>query len=123
MKLRLNEKSIRLRLLKSEVGAFASKGTVATSIRFPGSGDLMFQLVSAAVDRPAVTFSGDRIRVEVPSSLAEHWCASDDVGIYAEHGGLDIIVEKDFRRTSMPSPDDDDRYPNPRADGGSGRRS
>jgi len=118
MKLRLNEKSIRFRVRRSEVAVFSEASAISTAAPFPGGRELVFRLSAASVDKLSVSFEDDSIEVRVPSAAAEQWCNSDEVGIYGQDGTLEIMVEKDFRRTSAPSPDDEDRYPNPRASGG-----
>jgi hypothetical protein len=114
MKIRMNETSIRLRLLRSEVERFRSIGEVGASIQFPGRA-LRYRLRRAEVAQPAVSFIGDTLDVVVPAAEGDLWSTGAQVGIYGKSCGLDILVEKDFRRTSAPSPDDEDRYPNPRA--------
>jgi hypothetical protein len=118
MKLRLNASSVRLRCAVSEVAALASAGRVTTRVPFPDGRTL--EVVLSSVDaadsgEPRVVFAGDRIEVSLPAAQAAAWTGSAIVGVYGRHGALDILVEKDFRRTSRPSPDDGDRYPNPAA--------
>ena len=115
MKLRMNDKSVRLRLLRSEVERFRATGNVTAAIAFPDGRALQYRLTAGNVAQPVARFTGDSIEVVVPAADAEAWAAGPKVGIYGKAGALDVLVEKDFRRTSAPSPDDDDRYPNPRA--------
>src|SRR5512133_2731163 len=115
MKIRMNDRSVRLRLLRSEVERFGATGSVATSIRFANGRDLHYRLLRGESAAAAVSFTGDAIEVVVPAREAAAWTGGPLVGIYGKSGSIEIIVEKDFRRTSAPSPDDDDRYPNPRA--------
>lgn len=89
-------------------------GEVAASIPFPDR-SLMYRLRRGEVSQPSASFSNETLEVVVPAAESDKWTAGPQVGIYGKSGGLDILVEKDFRRTSAPSPDDDDRYPNPRA--------
>ena len=115
MKLRTNGKSIRLRLRRSEIQLFGDAGLCSAKLVFPAGGYLEYSLEAGDVEHLTASFDGHRVRVMVPGPLARQWAAGDEVGIYGEHGGLEIMVERDFRRTSMPSPDDADRYPNPHA--------
>jgi hypothetical protein len=110
----MNETSIRLRLRRSEVELFRSVGEVAAAIPFPER-LLRYRLRRGDVLQPSVSFCNDSLEVVVPAVESDDWTNGPKVGIYGKSGGLDILVEKDFRRTSAPSPDDDDRYPNPRA--------
>lgn len=115
MKFRVNEHSVRLRLRKSEVRAFAENGSVWSTLHMPGGRSLTYGLAAASVEQMTVSSTGDRVEVLVPRAQGELWSSSDQVGIYGRHEAVDILIEKDFRRTSVPSPDDEDRYPNPRA--------
>ena len=116
MKLRIDGSSVRIRVRKSEVQRFAESGTVSECLAFPGGRTLTFALQAANVPEPCVVFDGGSLVVSLPHSVAMHWATGEAVGIYAPHtAGLGLIVEKDFRRTSLPSPDDADRYPNPRS--------
>ena len=115
MKLRMNEGTLRLRVRRSEVEAFGADGSVSTTTQFPGGRSLTWRLAAAPVAGITVSYVGDRIEVLVPEAQARAWAAGGDVGLYGRYEGVEILVEKDFRRTSLPSPDDQDRYPNPRA--------
>lgn len=115
MKIRINERSVRLRLLRSEVERFRTTGRVDAVIRFAGGRALAYRLARGDVPAADVRFTGEAIEVTVPAPEAEAWTDTSQVGIYHKPGEIEIMVEKDFRRTSAPSPDDDDRYPNPRA--------
>lgn len=115
MKIRMNDKSVRLRLLRSEVERFGATGSVAASIEFANGRALRYRLARGESGDTAVSFTEDAIEVIVPAREAAAWAEGPQVGIYGKSGSIEIIVEKDFRRTSAPSPDDDDRYPNPRA--------
>ncbi len=115
MKLRLNDHSVRLRVGKSEVKALAERGTVSTTLAFPGGTALTFRASAGAVERVCVSYQPALVEVLLPAAAAARWASSDEVGIYGQQDGIDILLEKDFRRTSLPSPDDEDRYPNPRS--------
>lgn len=114
MKLRLNENSVRLRFRRSEVLSLSQNGSVSVTLRFPGGQPLTFQAVAASVPQPEVIFDGGTVEVRVPAEQARAWFTAETVGIYGRHDGLEVMLEKDFRRSSLPSPDDEDRYPNPR---------
>lgn len=115
MKLRLNESSVRLRFRRSEVEQFAREASIESATLFPDGRALRVRLLAGDVQGPIVSFTGNTIEVTVPSAAAAEWTTSGQVGIFGRHGSLEILIEKDFRRTSLPSPDDEDRYPNPRS--------
>lgn len=123
MKLRMNDRSVRLRLLRSEVERFHATGAVESAIQFPNGRALRYRLNMGEVAEPVVTFTGDMLDIAVPRAEGESWSGGTAVGMYGKSASLDILVEKDFRRTSAPSPDDDDRYPNPRAAQAGARRN
>ncbi len=115
MKLRLTESSVRLRLRRSEVEAFRRDGSVEVSTHLPAGESITYRLTGVAIDQPAVALTAGLLEIRVPAGAARQWASTDQVGLYYPVGALQILVEKDFRRTSAPSPDDDDRYPNPRS--------
>ncbi|MBL8211659.1 MAG: hypothetical protein JNK87_13140 [Bryobacterales bacterium] len=114
MKLRLNENSVRLRFRRSDVLSLSNHGSVSQTLRFPGGQPLTFRAVAASVPQPQVIFDGGTVEVRVPAEQARAWYTAETVGIYGRHEGVEVLLEKDFRRSSVPSPDDEDRYPNPR---------
>jgi hypothetical protein len=113
VKLRLTESSVRVRCAKSEVDTFAAQPAVETVTVFPDGRALRLVLSAGDKEALAVSFDGATIEIAVPRAMAIGWAGTGDVGIYGRDGGLDILIEKDFRRTSRSSPDDADRYPNP----------
>ena len=115
MKLRLNDASVRLRCRRSEVEAFAQSGLLETTTPFPNGRNLRIVLCASDAKDLHVFFTGEDLNVTVPRDVAHTWTATDEVGIYGREGSLDILIEKDFRRTTLPSPDDADRYLNPRS--------
>lgn len=114
MKLRLNENSVRLRFRRSDVLSLSSTGSVSQTLRFPGGEAITFRAVAANVPQPQVVFDGGTVEVRVPEEQARGWYTADTVGIYGRDQEVEVLLEKDFRRSSVPSPDDEDRYPNPR---------
>jgi hypothetical protein len=115
MKLRLNENSVRIRVRRSEVQRFAESGTVTECLRFPDGHTLTFGLTCADVEEPTASFTSHRVEVLLPRTAGASWARGNEVGVYGRNGEFEILVEKDFRRTSLPSPDDEDRYLNPRS--------
>jgi len=116
MKLRIRGNSIRLRLLKSEVGQLAETGEVSESTDFPGGAKLSYRLVSDAdLKEVSAGFENGVVSVFLPSSEADNWAGNDDrVGIEADVNGLSILVEKDFAcLTREDDPDNLDAFPNP----------
>ena len=61
------------------------------------------------------TVPSSRVQVSVPRAQARSWADSDQVGLEAEHQGIAILVEKDFKcLTPRKNEDDGDAFPNPK---------
>ena len=107
MKLRLEEKSLRLRLSDAEVTQFAQTGRVAYTIAFGPAPDqtLLYALEKLPVTDPAtavqVRYAAGALAVEVPAALAQEWTDTEKNGfsaqiLVAEGCELRILVEKDL---------------------------
>ncbi|MCW5964792.1 MAG: hypothetical protein KIT83_12190 [Bryobacterales bacterium] len=114
MKLRIHGNSVRLRLRRSEVERFAKDGLLEESLVI-GSGELGYKLVRTDAETVGAEFNSGVLHVSVPSLQADAWVSGDEVGIYAQTSTVEVILEKEFRRTSNKSEFDEDLYPNPRA--------
>ena len=114
MKLRILENSVRLRLRRSELDEFARDGKVRAQTAFSPTSILEYSLEAGDVAEPHVSFENSWVRVVVPRKAAEAWTASSDVAIVGQCGGISILVEKDYQRTHVKTPVDQDLYPNPR---------
>lgn len=114
MKLRIKGNSIRLRLLRSEVERFAEEGAVSETTEL-GSATFRYSLrASGESQEIRAVFNDGEIAVIIPESEALAWARGDGVGLEKDHGGLSIIVEKDFVCLDRPDdPDREDAYPNP----------
>ena len=114
MKLRISGNSLRLRLTRSEVEEFAETGSYENSIDLAG-GSLAYRLARTDGDSLTASLSGNAITVSVPAGEADRWTGSEDIGIEApDHGGLKIVIEKDFACLNRREGEDtDDHYPHP----------
>lgn len=125
MKLRIRGNSIRLRLGQSEVQRLNREGSVEESTAF---GPLRQQSLTYALSlSPAArtidaSFVNGRIEIRVPTSVADQWAASEQVGIEAvQRAGFEaelrILIEKDFACIDAPtSESQDDAFPHPLLD-------
>lgn len=102
MKLRLDERSARLRLNKSDIETLKNQGFVKTVISLPG-GYLEYCVKSGTdIENFECVLSGQSFLVLLPAAMSEKWTQSDEVGIYASvpvgYDGkeVQIILEKDF---------------------------
>jgi hypothetical protein len=107
MKLRLEEKSLRLRLSEAEVAQFASTGRIAYTITFGPAPNQTLEYAleklpaTAAADAVHVRYAAGSLVVEVPAALAQEWTATEKNGfsaqiVVAEGRELRILVEKDL---------------------------
>jgi hypothetical protein len=97
VKLRLDGKSIRLRLSASEVSRLANEGEVSTPTMFPGGNELTARLRTADVPTATAAFDAGTILITMPTAQAKEWAASEQIGVYGESEKLRIVVEKDLR--------------------------
>ena len=98
MKLRLKGNSVRLRLTPSDLIALRDHGVVEESADFGEGQVLTYRLQSAGVPGPArAEFRNGTVGVTVSAEDVRKWADSDQVGIYAQAGGLSVSVEKDLR--------------------------
>jgi hypothetical protein len=112
---------LRLRLLKAEVTKLLEQGRVEEKIQFAPSGDAT--LVYALEHQCSAVFmtlyySSREILVILPTTEAETWARSEQVGICArlDFGGnrtLEVIVEKDFACLDLSDAENVDTFPNP----------
>ena len=114
MKLRVHGNSVRLRLRRSEVERFGKEGQLEESLQI-GAGRLGYRLLRSAVTAVEADFEFGVLRIEVPAAEADAWVNGDEVGIYVQTPTVEVLLEKEFRRTSQKSELDEDLYPNPRA--------
>ena len=114
MKLRIKGNSVRLRLTRPEVVRLRDAGLVEESAGFSGGEALTYRLRSVATPGPLrAAFHQGTIEVTVSSETARDWAVAEDVGLYAQAGGLQIAIEKDFRCLTRPDCEEPDAYPHP----------
>ncbi len=120
MKLRILDNTIRLRLRKSEVVQFGKEGFLEGHTELAQGCTFVYRLeMSDAVSSITARPLSCGIAVEAPRDLAQAWVGSSEIALSTEgpEGGPDILIEKDFQRTSVRSLLDFDLYPNPRSSG------
>lgn len=117
MKLRIQDNTIRLRLRKSEVVQFGKQGFLEAHTHLTPDCTFVYRLEMSDAKEMRVRPLSCGLAVEAPRELAQAWVASPEIGM---SGGSDpeILIEKDFQRTSVRSLVDFDLYPNPRASAG-----
>ncbi len=114
MKLRIQDDSLRLRLVETEVNQLLKEGRVTSSIRFV-EGALTYSLeASGSADRVHASLDASGIRVTIPAHIVKTWAETSQVSI---EGPLQppprVLVEKDFQCLHKPPDDTPGAYPNP----------
>ncbi len=119
MKIRIKGNSVRLRLTKTEVEAFARDGRYVESTQF-GHKKLVYALeAKMGIDQLDANFEQDAITIYFPMEEKDRWAGSGRVG-YSNHvdgknpSSLAILVEKDFTCLDNTIEDQSDNYPNPK---------
>jgi len=103
MKLRLQGNSLRLRLTRSEVARFREVGLVEESVDFGGGEVLTYRLQTHPDPGPPhAGFLAGGVTVSIARDTAHSWAGSDEVGVYAQAGVLNLSIEKDFRCLTRP---------------------
>jgi hypothetical protein len=117
MKLRVQGNSIRLRLSRREVALFGEAGRVEDRVEFGLGAALVYALERSDDAAPRAELHDSVLRVLLPQAVAREWATSDQVGVEGAHGGLTIVVEKDFKCLHKPGGlvEDEDGFPNPLA--------
>jgi hypothetical protein len=119
MKIRIKGNSVRLRLTKSEVETFCTKGSYTESINF-GTKALKYALqAKEGITDLEASYTGDVITVYMPMEAKENWYTNNQVGysgsVTHDMGNqLSILVEKDFVCMDESIEDQSDNYPNPK---------
>jgi len=96
MKLRMRNNSIRLRLTRGEVAQFSETGHIEEKVTFL-SGALHYMLTRSPASRLTADLTGTTLIVHVPEEQADRWASTDQIGMEAHDGSLDILIEKDFQ--------------------------
>ena len=113
MKLRLHENTLRFRLSRVDLAKLAETGSVEETVAFAPDRNLIYRIESGPAPEVSASFDGACISVSVPASAVERWAATDQTGIEASAGTLNILMEKDFRCLHHDAPEDDGAFPNP----------
>jgi len=117
MKLRIQDKLLRLRLTQKEVTRLLDYGLVECAIRFPMGRELCYSVASLPhAAEASVDYIDDSIFVSLPGAVVSAWAGSDQVSIEGpRNSAVQILVEKDFQCLHKSTERDPDAYPNPLA--------
>jgi hypothetical protein len=115
---RIDETSVRIRLLVADVVKLAEQGVLECKLGFqPDSVAYWFRVEMAAVPETVADFADGCLTVRIPSGFVTEWPMSDEIGVHTQYGNVRVTVEKDLRRLKpwRAESSDTERYPNPRA--------
>ena len=115
MKLRIQGKSLRLRLTQKEVAQLRERGRVESLVDFSPGQELVYLLESSLHDTLfTVTFDGQVIRATVPAHLMTEWAESELTSMEAHSpAGVHLLIEKDFQCLHSRGEQDRDAYTHP----------
>lgn len=113
MKLRIQSGSIRLRLKQAEVRSLAGGGEVSEVCpTLPAP--LVYTLRPSDAAELSASNSDGRLTIHIPSAWLKDWETDSRVGFESNEGGLQILVEKDWKCTNPADPkDNEDCFENP----------
>jgi len=120
MKLRIKGNSIRLRLSKTDVANFASKGILAEKTEFVNT-TFTYALESVqGIQEITCKNEPNLITVCLPKHMADEWTSTDLIGMQNDveivtGRKMFLLVEKDFVCIDNTFEDQSDNYPNPNA--------
>ena len=118
VKIRIRENSIRYRLSRSEVDAFAKEGHIENKTDF-GFADFVYGIqVLDGIDSLAATYIGNKLTLFVPLTMQKEWTSTDKVGfdsIMNTGPGktLSLLLEKDWACIDKSDEDQSDNFENP----------
>lgn len=113
MKLRIQANSIRLRLKQAEVKTLVEGGEVLEECR-TAPDSLIYALRPTAEAAMSATFASGRLTVHLPAEWLANWDTDDRVGFTGTDGGLELLVEKDWKCMNPAAPsDNEDCFENP----------
>ena len=121
MKLRIKGNSLRFRVTRSELDTFPKDGRIQETVCLGPHEQSHLSYALEHNDRTesvTVRYDPPALTAALPTSDAEQWAGSDQVGIYATldfgpRGTLDLIIEKDFACLHGSDQENRDAFPNP----------
>lgn len=102
MKLRLDKKTVRIRLSKEEILSLQSDGFLEENITLSEDNFFSYVIdVREDIDECGLYFGEDGVRVEIPFKISEKWINSNQVGIKEtfetdEDETITLYIEEDL---------------------------
>ncbi len=121
MKIRINENSVRFRLMRSEVEQVCTQGSYTEYTEFDTAHFSYSVTVKEDISNLMVDFKENAIMLYLPKQFIDKWQHTDRVGfehqIPLKNGKtLLALLEKDFVCLDDNREDQSDNYPNPMAE-------
>ena len=113
VKIRIKGNSIRLRLTRTEVTDFCTKGVIRETTQFP-SGLFTYEVVqSDHLETLTASLEDNNIRISLPDKLVENWQDNETVGFeeclpLPDGSSLHLLIEKDFQCLEVRAEDESD---------------
>lgn len=118
MKIRIKGNTLRLRLSKSEVDAFAATGYIEERTEFVDD-VFIYAMQNSDTKRLLAELTNNHLTVLVPRALSQRWVTTNEVGFedtmpLPNGKELYILIEKDFKCIDADvSEDQSDYFENP----------
>lgn len=118
MKIRIQENSLRIRLLRSEVDTLAAVGYLEAETVFADN-SLIYALQADDEEQELTAdFIDNKITMFVPRTWLKDWATNSNIGFSAnmplsDTGSLFLLLEKDFVCTDNTTGAQSDNYINP----------
>jgi hypothetical protein len=115
MKIRIKGNTLRYRLTKTDIKAFAEKGYIEEITEF-GNQRFVYALQRIFGGQLSASLDYNKITMLMPDTMAEEWIITDRVGFENTDSRLYLLIEKDFVCLDNVLEDQSDNYPNPNMD-------
>jgi len=122
MKVRISGNSIRFRLKQSEVKQFQQAGEIKEVTAFGGEtpDKLSFVLKKGGGGDYAISYQSNTVILQVPTVICDEWTKTELVGFEetintGKGEAITILVEKDFKCLDGSEVENEDAFPNPKA--------
>lgn len=121
MKIRIKDSTIRMRLSQTDIKSLYTQGEIISECRFGTDSIFRYSINTiekSIKDAICAYLVGSHIKVEISKEDARQWYKTDLIGFEVEmdngsQGGLQLLLEKDWKCMVDRDEDQTDLYPNP----------
>ncbi len=102
MKLRIEPKTIRIRLSEKEFSLLQTENRLSEKVEFDADNYLVYTLIAGNYSNINAQFMPLKLEIHIPFSVLRNWVSSGSIGISSNHGEDNtfdkpvIIIEKDL---------------------------